>query len=56
MSTEDTELAEKIVTWMMNQKYQGQDILHAIVCCDFVSHSRFINEVAKIIEENRSKS
>lgn len=43
-------MAKVIVDWQMQQKYQGQDILHAIVCCDHVSHSRFINEVARIID------
>ena len=45
-------LATHIVEWMMRQKYCGEDILHAVVCCDHVSHMRFVASLAQQIEKS----
>lgn len=44
------ETAEIIQKWLSDQKYQGEDILHASVCCDFVGMTRFIKSLERIIE------
>jgi hypothetical protein len=51
MTSEDFELAEKIVDWMSDQEYDGKPILHAAVCCDHIGQTRFIKAVAKIISD-----
>lgn len=43
-------LAEKIVDWLSDQKYQGEEILHAIVCCDYASRHNLITSVARLID------
>jgi hypothetical protein len=44
------EKAEKIVNWMADQKYQGEELLHAIICCDYASKMHFIDAVAKQLD------
>lgn len=47
-----TQLAEKVVTWLSDQKYQDEPLLHAVVCCDHVSRTRFIKSIARILEHD----
>lgn len=49
-------LAGKIVSWQMQQKYQGEKLLHAAVRCDFVGHQRFVNAIAEIIDLESAES
>lgn len=42
--------AEEIVDWLSNQKYEGENILHAAVCCDFAGRARFIKEIEDILD------
>lgn len=44
-------IAEHLVTWLSNQKYQSEPLLHAIVCCDFVSRSHLVISLAQQIEQ-----
>ena len=45
---EDSErLATLVVDWLSDQKYGEENILHAVICCDFVSRSRFILALAR---------
>lgn len=44
-------IAEDIVGWLSDQTYQGEALLHAIVCCDFVSRNRFVESIAKRVEQ-----
>lgn len=43
-------LATLTVDWLSDQKYGEESILHAIICCDFVSRTRFIRALANKIE------
>lgn len=45
------DMAGRIVSWIASQKFQGQDILHAAVCCDFVGHTKFVQAIAKILRD-----
>lgn len=44
-------IAEHLVSWLADQTYQGEPLLHAVVCCDFVSRRHFIDSVAQCIEQ-----
>lgn len=46
---ESYKIAEQVVKWISDQKYQGQDILHAAVCCDYVGMVRFTKCISNII-------
>ena len=48
---EAREKAERLVTWLSDQTYQGEPLLHAVVCCDFVSRERFVAAVARQLAE-----
>jgi hypothetical protein len=48
-------IAERLQKWLADQKYQGEPLLHAVVCCDFVSVQRFISAVEQIIDEELDK-
>ena len=43
-------LAEEIQRWIGQQKCNGENILHAGVCCDYVGRIKFIKEIEKIIK------
>jgi hypothetical protein len=43
-------LAEAILDFLQAQTYQGEPLLHAIVCCDFVSRMHMIDSLMRIIE------
>ena len=47
---EAARLATLVVDWMSDQKYCGEEILHAVVCCDFASRTKFIMALARKIE------
>lgn len=44
-----TILAEKLVAWMSDQRHQGENLLHSVVCCDFASRVHFTQAIADII-------
>lgn len=44
------ETAEQLVRWMSDLKYGDEAILHAIVCCDFVSRNNFVGAVANCLK------
>lgn len=43
-------IAEHLANWLAGQTYQDEPLLHAIVCCDHVSRSHFIDSIARSIE------
>lgn len=43
--------AKAILGFLVDQKYQGEEILHAIIACDFASRSHMEDAVAKVIRE-----
>lgn len=49
--------AERAIEWLSNQKYGDEHVLHAIVCCDWVSRSRIIktlaDELSRLAEEQK---
>lgn len=52
MNKESAEaIAEKVLEYLSSQTYQGEPLLHAIVCCDFVSRKRLEQALAKIVGE-----
>lgn len=42
-------IADAAVDWICEQKYQGEELMHAVICCDFVSNIRFKQSLAKVI-------
>ena len=49
-------IAEHVVNWLADQTYQNEPLLHAVVCCDFVSRQHFIDSIARRIEEKSRES
>lgn len=45
------EVAEQLVNWLSDQKHGSEHILHPSVCVDFAGRTRFINAIARIIED-----
>jgi len=43
-------IAEAVLDYLSDQTYQGEPILHAIVCCDFVSRQHMIDALTRVIE------
>jgi hypothetical protein len=54
-ANEDTarQSAEAAIEYLSGKRFQGEPILHAIICCDHVSRQRMITAVAKAIDEAR---
>lgn len=50
METGEQGLAEELYNWMVVQKYGGEELLHAAVCCDYAGKRNFINSLQKIID------
>jgi hypothetical protein len=44
------EMAEEALDFLAAQTYQGEPILHAIACCDFVSKQRMAKALAARLE------
>lgn len=45
------EVAKAVLDYLSNQKYQGEEILHAVICCDFVSKQRMITALIPIVQQ-----
>lgn len=43
-------ISEKIYSWLLEQKYGEESLLHAAVCCDFVAAERLKRQLAEIID------
>lgn len=48
---EPKEASELIVKWLMVQKYDGQDILHAAVCCDYAGMCHLTKAIERILTD-----
>jgi hypothetical protein len=44
-------ISEALLTYLSSQTYQDEPLLHAIVCCDFVSRQRLAGRLSEIIEK-----
>ncbi len=45
------ETATAIVEWLSEQKFQGEPLMHAIVCCDYASQRHLIDAIERIIKD-----
>jgi hypothetical protein len=49
---EARQIAERVLDFLANQKYQGEEILHAVICCDWVSRQRMISSLTRVIQNS----
>ena len=50
------DITDKLISWMEQQKYGNEPLLHAAVSCDFVGSIRFKAALQKIITDNLEKA
>ena len=43
------EAAIALHRWVSEQRYEGQEILHPAVCCDYLGYRRFLNKIKELI-------
>lgn len=44
-------IAEKVLSYLADQTYQEEPLLHAIICCDWASRQHMIEALIKVIEK-----
>lgn len=49
--TQAAAIAQAVLEFLAKQKYQGEEILHAVICCDFVSNVHMQKALMPVIEK-----